>query len=221
MKLRTRISKQDNYIPCDALNENKRIKRFNINKLNEFVWTIDNFITETELNYLNNMSLKSKWISSPVDSDDNNGEEIRTSKTMILPDVKIIRNIQYRIFNLLNIEENVISENPQMIRYTDKQENNLHHDAGILYDDGSIELQHPTRHWTVLIYLNDVPHENDGSTIFPKLNIKIHPEKYKALIFANIYNGEPIQNMVHYGEKFTSSENCKYKLAMNMWMQVM
>ena len=190
------------------------------------MWTIDNFLSESELEKLVQISQTKSWKQSTTDSDENDGDEIRTSCTKILPDIKIMRNIQTRILHLLNLESKIIDqkvvfEPPQMIRYSDGQENNLHHDSGILFEDKSIELQYPLRHWTILVYLNTLDDENGGETVFPELNISIKPSMAKALIFPNIDSSGPMGNMVHFAEKFTENESNTYNLAINFWLNVL
>jgi prolyl 4-hydroxylase len=225
MELRKK-QKTSIFEPNTTLTINKRYKRYIVSEIAPSMWTIDNFLSETELEKLIQISQSNGWKQSTTDSKSDDGDEVRTSQTKLLPDIKIIRNIQYRILNLLNLEHKIIEnkvvfEQPQMIRYSDGQENNLHHDSGILYDDGTIESQYPLRHWTVLIYLNDLDIENGGATVFPELNINVDPIASKALIFPNINSSGPMPNMVHYAEKFTENENNTFKFAINFWLCVL
>ncbi len=88
----------------------------------------------------------------------------------------VITSIEQRACELLSLPNNSI-EPLQLVKYDVGQYFSVHHDLGVLYDDGSVELPQrkntllspPRRIVTVLVYLNDVEKCNGGSTQFPLL----------------------------------------------------
>lgn len=87
-----------------------------------------------------------------------------------------ITSIEQRACEMLSIPNDNI-EPLQLVKYQTGQYFKVHHDLGILYDDGSVELPQrlntflspPRRIVTILVYLNDVKKDNGGSTKFPLL----------------------------------------------------
>ena len=87
-----------------------------------------------------------------------------------------ITTIEQRACELLSLpNENI--EPIQLVKYDIGQYFNVHHDLGVLYEDGSVELpqrnnvllEPPRRIVTILVYLNDVKPCHGGSTQFPLL----------------------------------------------------
>ena len=87
-----------------------------------------------------------------------------------------ITAIEQRACELLSLpNENI--EPIQLVKYDIGQYFNVHHDLGVLYEDGSVELpqrnnvllEPPRRIVTILVYLNDVKPFHGGSTQFPLL----------------------------------------------------
>ena len=70
-----------------------------------------------------------------------------------------------------------------------------HHD----YYNACETWMNGNRHFTFLIYLNDV--DEGGETGFPRLNISVTPTAYSALVFNDVLdNGEPDERTLHAGE---------------------
>ena len=69
-----------------------------------------------------------------------------------------------------------------------------HHD----YYNACETWMNGNRHFTFLIYLNDV--DEGGETGFPRLNISVTPTAYSALVFNDVLdNGEPDERTLHEG----------------------
>jgi hypothetical protein len=144
-----------------------------------------------------------------------------------------ITSIEQRACEMLSIPNDNI-EPLQLVKYQTGQYFNVHHDLGILYDDGSVELPQrlnaclspPRRIVTILVYLNDVKIDNGGSTKFPLLKqtmqyhqhgheqnkndsgnecLEIYPKKGMAVVWCNITKeGLPDTRVVHSGEALVS-----------------
>jgi len=122
------------------------------------------------------------------------------------------------------------------VRYSRGQFFHDHHDMGMLFEDGSVELPNktamtpPRRLVTILVYLNDMPNDDcGGSTHFPLLNrhendsdigregLSIRPKKNMAVVWCNIKkDGTPDERLVHRGETLHGDDTV-VKYAMNIW----
>jgi hypothetical protein len=86
-----------------------------------------------------------------------------------------IASIENRTAELLSLPNHSI-EPLQLVRYSQGQYFRDHHDIGVLYEDGSVELPEknamtpPRRIVTILVYLNDLPDDGGGGTVFPLLH---------------------------------------------------
>ncbi len=119
--------------------------------------------------------------STKNDNEHQHSNEQRTSQFIHFAKQSdsIITSIEQRACELLSLpNENI--EPLQLVKYDVGQYFNVHHDLGILYDDGSVELPQrtnallspPRRIVTILVYLNDVESCHGGSTQFPLLKPK-------------------------------------------------
>ena len=108
----------------------------------------------------------------------------RTSRTYYVPRDKIL----WLLERVRNLTDHSISqmENVQVTRYQKGEFYRAHHDA-FDADDIPHEQQGGQRVTTVLIYLNDV--KAGGATYFPKIDVKIEPEKGKVLVFRPSVDG--------------------------------
>jgi len=149
------------------------------------IFTIPNFLTDEECNYLcdyieNNNTRSTVAGQGNVKSTYNEG---RTSNTSALnntdPTVQIIDN---KMYNELGIDGSY-SETTQGQIYQEGQYFNYHND----YFDGDSYTNHclssGQRTWTFMVYLNDV--EEGGETDFLVLNTKIKPIKGTAVVWKN------------------------------------
>uniref|UniRef100_A0A7S3V452 Fe2OG dioxygenase domain-containing protein n=1 Tax=Chaetoceros debilis TaxID=122233 RepID=A0A7S3V452_9STRA len=86
-----------------------------------------------------------------------------------------IAAVENRAADLLSLPNHSI-EPLQLVRYQKGQFFKNHHDMGVLFEDGSVELPKkgpitaPRRIITILVYLNDFPEECGGATQFPLLD---------------------------------------------------
>jgi prolyl 4-hydroxylase len=150
------------------------------------IFTIPNFVTDEECNYLcsiieANNTRSSVAGSGKVSSTYNEG---RTSSTSNLMDSdEIVNTINHRMHEELNIPLEY-SEPTQGQIYQVGQEFRHHHDYFV--GDGYTNhcLASGQRTWTFMIYLNDV--EEGGETEFPRLdNKRFSPTKGTAVIWKN------------------------------------
>lgn len=112
----------------------------------------------------------------------NNGECItnnsRTSSTYIYPpNTNIISSISQRICDLLHIKLSQL-EPVQFSKYTENQQYKYHYDY--FNDDNTNQ-----RHYTIIIYLNDVPINGGGSTDF-YYGDKFQPKQGSMIWWSNL-----------------------------------
>jgi len=145
-----------------------------------------------------------------------------------LSDSKIAA-IENRAADLLGLPNHCI-EPLQLVRYSEGQYFGAHHDTGVLFEDGSVELpaksacSPPRRLVTLFVYLNDMPNlDCGGCTHFPLLmapddrqhgttmknatsanlegGLNVHPKRGRAVMFCNIDRfGMPDPRTVHAGQ---------------------
>lgn len=185
------------------------------------VFVMDDFLTLSELSYCETLFDENKFSKSFVDTSDNQTiykEEQRTSSFQSLEKLQNahVASIERRASDLLGLSVEQM-EPLQLVRYRTGEFFGIHHDLGILYDDGSVELP-PRNHWTrrriatIFCYLND----SDGCTYFPLLNngLRVTPKRGRAVLFCNILqNGMPDPKTIHAGEP----PNVGMKYGLNIW----
>lgn len=164
------------------------------------IFTIDNFLTEDECDYLCDIIEKNNYRSQVAGNGDNTSTilDTRTSNSSTLNDSDpIIKMINKQIADELQVPY----ENGEVLQgqiYQVGQEFKHHHDWFV--GDGYINhcLVSGQRTWTCMVYLNDV--EEGGGTDFPKINITFTPKKGKA-VFWNHFdsNGKENPNNLHAG----------------------
>lgn len=129
--------------------------------------------------------------------------DYRTSEQMYFQNGEndLVKSIEERIAKLTGIPENH-GEGMQVLRYVKGGHYKVHHDAF----DPRYEGNEPVlkvggqRIMTFLIYLNTLSDENGGATYFPKLNLRIKPERGKALFWHNVdEHGTIDMMMMHEG----------------------
>ena len=216
---------------------------------NNFYYTIENFLNNEECNLLINDGSKKLERSYVMGSNnkkeyENQISNVRTSSQSWLNknDIKY-KNILTKVNNLvnsfLNFEKIKLDqyEDIQVVNYKENQEYKPHYD--ICHPDQCVK-EHKThcekdyerfkslRYITVLIYLND--DFSGGETFFPKINLKIKPQKGKVLLFFNCNpnqntkkNGkcDVIQNSEHGGLPVLKSNNNSKsgKWIANFWIR--
>ena len=150
-----------------------------------YVYTIDNFISEDECNFLIEAAQDCLQPSTVTGSSKEAGRRISTARTswtcrLHRDDLPILMNSV--IMKLTNKPLEHI-EHPQLARYESTQQFKPHYDA---YDEKNPTLKDTledggNRLVTILIYLNDV--EVGGATKFPSLNIEVQPKRGMAVVF--------------------------------------
>ncbi len=268
--IRTATPELNDYNPgTSSATEKTRIEhnfggRMRLKKIHDspHIFTIDNFLTEGEINKMqekigvaekhrlfNKSFVDHGGTSKKRRKIKNNGNTITTpttpsdedEQTMIHNDAKqqrtstfvhfsklsdtTIAAIENRAAELLSLPNHSI-EPLQLVRYHKGQYFNDHHDIGVLYEDGSVELPHknamtpPRRIVTILVYLNELSADCGGGTKFPLLGkggetFSVRPRKGMALMWCNVTkDGEPDPRLVHSGETIKSDA---IKYAMNIW----
>lgn len=142
-------------------------------------------------------------------------ESIRTSTTGMLPaNDPVVRRITERAALVTGYPyENI--EPLQLVKYVDGQKYEPHFDYGEACDYQE-NLANGHRHVTMLAYLNTVPEEKGGFTVFPKLNIRLSPRAHAAIVFNDcLPNGEEDPRTLHGGQP-PSNET---KIAINIWIR--
>jgi prolyl 4-hydroxylase len=186
------------------------------------VFVMDDFLTHSELSYCATLFDDDKRFSkSFLDTSDNQTiyqQDQRTSSFCSLTKLQNahVASIERRASDFLGVSVEQL-EPLQLVRYRVGEFFGIHHDLGILYDDGSVEL--PRRHSlqkrriaTIFVYLND----SDGCTYFPCCReLRITPKRGRAVFFCNILqNGMPDPNTIHAGEAPTVG----IKYGLNIWV---
>jgi prolyl 4-hydroxylase len=149
------------------------------------IFTIPNFLTDDECDYLCNHIERNNTRSTVagLGSEKSVYNEGRTSSTSTIPDndpkFQIINNKMYTELGV----PSEYSEPTQGQIYLESQYFNYHND----YFEGDSYTNHclssGQRTWTFMIYLNDV--EEGGETEFPRIEQKISPKKGTAVVWKN------------------------------------
>lgn len=200
-------------------------KKLTLNQLHwsPNIYTVDGFLSESELTYLETESEKSIFKKSFVDTDEQKSvvdTEQRTSTFLSLTKLANakVASIERKAADLLGVSTLAI-EPLQLVRYRQGQFFGIHHDLGSLFDDGSVELP-PRQPWTrrrlvtIFCYLNDL--SDGGCTHFPACgDLRVRPKRGRAVVFCNILeNGMPDPRTIHAGEPVTGITT---KLGLNIW----
>lgn len=181
-------------------------------------FTIDNFVTEEESDYLSEIIEKNSYRSQVAGAGDtaSTTTESRTSSTSTLLNTDpTVKTLNERISTLLAIPE-ANGENMQGQIYQVGQEFRNHRDY--FENDGYTNhcLHSGQRTYTFMIYLNDV--EEGGETNFPDLNnYSIKPKKGMAVVWKNS-NGQGTENpaSLHAGTPVTKGK----KIIITKWFRV-
>eukprot|EP00596_Hydrurales_sp_CCMP1899_P003992 CAMPEP_0119052366 /NCGR_PEP_ID=MMETSP1177-20130426/73689_1 /TAXON_ID=2985 /ORGANISM="Ochromonas sp, Strain CCMP1899" /LENGTH=458 /DNA_ID=CAMNT_0007031911 /DNA_START=271 /DNA_END=1644 /DNA_ORIENTATION=+ len=161
---------------------------YNINVLSKDPWvvTLDNFLTDSEVNALIT-EVKGNWEHSTDTGLTNEfgetGRILSTGRTSSNawcqreceqnPEVK---KIVAKIEDVTNVPKDNF-ESFQILKYELGQKYTAHHDA----DQADVNLACGPRILTFFLYLSDV--EEGGETNFPLLNISVKPKKGRALLW--------------------------------------
>ena len=103
----------------------------------------------------------------------------------------------------------------QLVKYVDGQKYEPHFDYGEACDFEE-NLRNGHRHVTMLVYLNDIPDEHGGHTVFPKLELKLSPKARAAITFNDcLPNGQEDPRTLHGGSPPSNGT----KIAINIWIR--
>jgi prolyl 4-hydroxylase len=132
----------------------------------------------------------------------------RTSSTYFLPDNDpVVMHLKEKTAAITGIAVNQI-EGLQLVRYAKGEQYKFHYDY---YD----EIKDNQRVHTILVYLNDIPEEAGGATIFKHLDYKVQPRCGRAVWFRNMNaDGTMNTDSLHAGEEIRG-DTIKY--AVNIW----
>jgi prolyl 4-hydroxylase len=136
---------------------------------------------------------------------------MRTSSSASLVENRaVVRNVRQRISHYCGYPDANI-EPLQIVRYHPGEFYRPHHD----YYNACETWSNGNRHFTFLVYLNDVD-GGGGETTFPRLNLTITPKRFSALVFNNcLDNGEPDERSQHEGRPPVTG----IKYAINGWVR--
>ncbi|MGN1385643.1 MAG: 2OG-Fe(II) oxygenase [Bacillus sp. (in: firmicutes)] len=117
--------------------------------------------------------------------------------------------IEKRISEIMNIPVDH-GEGLHILHYAPGQEYKAHYD----YFSASSKVASNNRISTLVMYLNDV--EEGGETVFPKLNLSVHPKKGMAVYFEYFYQEQELnENTLHAGIPVIKGE----KWIATQWMR--
>ena len=128
----------------------------------------------------------------------------------------IVKGIEERVAGLLGCKLSQI-EPLQIVRYQFGQEYKPHHDY---FSPEQLKTQNGNqRQHTLLIYLNTLPLEAGGYTVFPRLFIACLPSEGAALYFQNVRDGTHAieEDTLHAGAPILVSGVEKW--ACNVWVR--
>ncbi len=160
------------------------------------IFTVSNFLTPTECNFLINVA-QDCFTPAPVVG--KGGGEVsasRTSSTCYLAREDLPRYLSK--VSLLTGKPIEHCELPQVGRYFPSQQYLQHFDAFDLSNEDGVRFASNggQRTVTVLVYLNDV--ERGGHTSFPNLNLEVKPKRGMALVFfPSTVDGFLDKNVLH------------------------
>lgn len=170
---------------------------------------LEDFVTAEEAEEVLKLA-STRFARSPVRSV---ATDRRTSSTATIFEKKnwAVSRIRERISAFSGYDQMAL-EPLQVVRYHPGEKYEPHHD---LFDICDFP-QKPRRQLTFLIYLNELPEGAGGETSFPRLNMRIKPKAYSALVFNDVLdNGLDDERTEHGGSAPT--EGVKY--AINCWIR--
>jgi prolyl 4-hydroxylase len=179
---------------------------------------IPNFLTHEECDYIMNHSTPQLKPSAIYNgNEDRNNSNERLSKQCWLDNHNDMANkISEKVAKLTGTEKEH-QEMLQVVRYDEGGHFVPHHDActGTSEFCKRMDSYIGPRYLTVLIYLND--DYKGGSTVFPRINKSVVPEKGKAVLFYNVTkDGTVINDSLHGGSKVENGN----KWIANKWVRL-
>lgn len=174
---------------------------------------IENFVSADDCKYLIE-TYDQKVIPSKVVSDTNSSAELhpsRTSSTFFIPDDDpVIVQLRKKASELVLKDEKNI-EGIQFLKYKKGERFLFHHDFL-----KTVNLQNQ-RVDTIIVYLNDLDETDGGATAFFHYQMRVRPQKGRAVWFKNCdEKGNLINESLHAGEEILT-DTIKY--ALNIWIR--
>ena len=129
---------------------------------NPSVYMINDFLSETDLEYFDkNITQHGDHFLASFIEDEQGEKQIveeRTSTYIFMDKGRdaTIRSIESRAADLVSLGPDYV-EPLQIVSYTKGQKFELHHDAGTMMEDGTVEINPPKRLVTLFVYLNNLP----------------------------------------------------------------
>lgn len=186
------------------------------------IYLIENFVTGEECDHVVEKGKKLLQPSTAVENDKLVIPSYRTSTTAYLTECgkysndNILKTIQQRVSALSWFPVSHM-ESLNLTRYLYGQKYDEHGDY-FKSNHTSLLGKAGQRLCTFFVYLNDIPDDAGGHTIFPHLNLKVKPKKGNALFWLNTdFEGNPYPLSRHLGEIITQNDVIKY--GMNIWMR--
>ena len=184
------------------------------------VYLIRDFLTQGEITYFDKIcTVHSRSFKASFTEDGEKNEVIseeRTSSHVHLTKGQdsTVRSIERRAAELVGLSSPAV-EPLQIVSYRNGQKFDVHHDAGTMLEDGTIELVTPRRLVTFFVYLNNLP-PNQGHTEFPSLKLSVHPERGSAVVFCNVLPDGSLDNRtIHCAQPVTGNLR---KYGINIWI---
>jgi len=179
---------------------------------------LENFVTKEEAEHLIKTADE---IKRPSTIDTKNDpytlvNNVRSSESAHLGKArdKIVKSIEDKACEYIGLDTHYL-EPMQVVVYEKGQKFNPHYD--FFSADSQDILSRGNRNKTILVYLNDIPEEYGGATVFPKIDLKIQPKAYSAIYFENMNGSEVDYNTLHAGEELVTDKIKKY--AINVWFR--
>jgi prolyl 4-hydroxylase len=174
---------------------------------NSDVITIDNFVSDSDCDYLIKTYDEKVFKSLVVGGQKH---ESRTSSSFYIPSSDpVIKKIREKTADFLKIPQNNI-ETIQFLKYVKGEKYSYHYD---LLPGDNVPNQ---RVHTIIVYLNTLAPEDGGATSFFHYNLKVTPKKGMGVWFKNLNDdGTSNTKSLHAGEEILADGVIKY--ALNIW----
>lgn len=202
----------------------EQAKPFKISRIcKEFpIFLIENFIEDDDCEWIISHGKGILRPSTTVESDILVINKNRTSRTAHLTEDGI-ENKHPALFSL-QMKCSALAHYPlthiesiNLTHYSKDQHFGAHHDYFQSSSSTSRMGKAGQRICTFFVYLNDVPDEHGGKTIFPALKLSVQPKKGSALFWLNTdFTGSAChEQTLHEGEKVLEGE----KWGLNIWIR--
>jgi prolyl 4-hydroxylase len=183
------------------LKKEKNVKTERLNKINDYIYILDDFLNEEECNNVINQA-KKDMIDSPLTRFIPN---FRTSKTSY----NVPEFIENKLNNFLGLHDHE-TEACQVHYYKVGEQFKEHYDW---FDDP--EPEGGQRTWSIMIYLNDV--ESGGETHFPKLKLNLVPKRGTLVLWNNLNEDNTVNyELLHSGKPVISGD----KWILTKWLRL-